>query len=175
MITNARIVAAHIYLAREGSTFSLPAPGTVGRESKPGSTDAAWVDVGLVEDFEISREAEQKEIMAAVPGRRVRWDLREVGAKLDLKWTCQELTPLAMELVTGATPLTSASTQFNPLEAGTKKFWAKIQLYDETDTFVGALDVFGTLKVGTLAFGQDYAKPAMEFAVIHSTLATGTL
>lgn len=175
MTTGPRIVAAHLFLAREGAAFTLPAPGTVGRESKPGATDTSWVSIGIIEDLEISREADQKEIMAPVPGRRVRYDMREVGAKLNLKWTCQEVSPMAIELVTGATALTGASTQFNPLEAGTKKFWAKIQAYDDTDTFLTAVDVFGVLTLPSLAFNSELVKPAMEFAVIHSTLQTGTL
>lgn len=171
-----RIVSGHLFLARAGTAFTLPAPGTVGREAKPGSTDTAWVGPGIITDLEIVPEFERKEIMAPVPGRKVRYDLKTISHKLTARWTCQELSPLAIELVMGAQPLSGASTQFNPLAATSPQFWAKFQCYDETDALVLAFDLFGTLMApDALQFGDDFAKPRMELAGLHSTLNTGTI
>lgn len=175
MNTSPRIVASHIFLAREGASFSLPAPGTVGRESKPGPTDSVWFKVGVVEDLEVTPTTDQKEVMAPAPGRRVRYDVRESGVKVDLKWTCQELSPLVYELLFRSSPLGPSSTQFNPGTSGPKRFWLQVQQYDDTDAFVCAAELFGVLTVNGTSFGEEIVRAQMEFKMIQSTLNTGTL
>lgn len=172
-----RICAAHIFFAREGAAFTLPAPGTVGREAKPDGPDAAWVRVfGNVEDLSVSPNEEFKKIIVAVPGRRVPWDNRKVMQETQIKFTAQEVGPFAVELFTGAGPMTPATTQFNPSAGTTKRGWLKVQVYDSDDAMFLAWDSFGVLKAeGDMKFGADFVKPQITFDALYSTLETAVV
>lgn len=177
MNTFARIVAGNLRLARDGASFTQPSPGTVGRESKPGNNDAAWVDIGPIESVTISPQGELKEQFAPAPGKLVRLNAHEIRQALNLSWTCQQVSPLAIELLLKAGVLDANSTQFNPLAGGTKRFWAQIQLYDQDNAFVVGGDLFGTLRITSALTlnGQEYMQPEMEFLVLHSSLQTFTV
>lgn len=166
-----RIAAAQLYFAREGSAFTLPSPGTVGRYSLPGSTDAVWIQAaGQVEDFSINPNEEFKEQIVAVPGRRVLYDRIKSMTKTECTWTAQDFGPLAVELGLASGPLTTSSTQFNPNSGGTKRFWMKAQIYDQDNAILLAFDTFGTLEIdGATSFGNDFIRPKMKFSCLYST------
>ena len=172
-----RIAAAQLYFAREGASFTLPAPGTVGRNSLPDSTDAVWIaQAGQVDDFSFNPNEEYKEQIVAVPGRRVLYDKIKSMTKVEYTWTCQDFGPLAVELGLASGPLTTSSTQFNPSSGGTKRFWMKAQCYDQDQTLILAVDSFGIIQVdGDISFGADFVKAKMKFSEIYSTKASALI
>ena len=97
--------------------------------------------------------------------------------KLSLKFKVSELSALAIETLYRTLSLTSASTQFNPLEGKTKKGWLKFQRYDQGDAVTLVMDTFCRLKVdGDVSFGgSDLTKVGFEALVLHSIYNTGTL
>lgn len=171
------VVKAHVWLARAGAAFTLPAPGTVGQESKPAAEDAAWVSPGKVEAFQINRNSDLIEIFVPAPGRSVRQKVIEIKQVLDVQFTGLELGPLAMELGLNATPLSGASTQFNPGAGTEKEFWLKAQCYNHRDQQILAVDLFGGLRLtnGLQFGGDDLVKPEYELKVCHSTLQTALI
>lgn len=177
MTTAPRIAAAHLFFAREGASFSLPSAGIVGREAKPDGADASWIRAcGIVEDLSITPNEEFKKLVAPVPGRRVLWDERKSMQETEIKWTAQEFSPVAVEMLLGSGALTASSTQFNPSSGSTKRFWLKCQIYDDTDALLLAFDSFGVLKAdGELSFGSDFLKPKFSFKALYSTLETGVI
>lgn len=177
MTTDSRIISVQIWLAREGAAYTLPNPGgTVGRESKPGADDpAAWVSIGFISGFDLGEKADRREVMVAVPGRVVRWDVIKTNQKIDVSWTCEQLPPLAIELITGSQPLTGASTQFNPGAGGQKRFWLKAQAYDHNDIPIKTVDLFGCLYADSLQFGTEVARCKMNFESIYSTKQSGVI
>jgi len=172
-----RIAAAQLYFAREGASFTLPSPGTVGRNSLPGSTDAVWIQAaGQVDDFSINPTEEFKEQIVAVPGRRVLYDRIKSMTKTEYSWTAQDFGPLAVELGLASGPLTGSTTQFNPNSGGTKRFWLKAQIYDQDNALLLAFDSFGTLEIdGATSFGAEFIKPKMKFSVLYSTQESGLI
>lgn len=170
-----RIVGAHVLIFRDGSTITTGGSGAAGRSNKPGAADVLWYDIGIVDNFDVSLDREEKEIFSPLPGKKALYDIIESKRKLSYKFTGKELSAQSMELAFGSLNLTSASTQFNPLEGVTKKVWLKAQLYDQNDVLVLTLDHYGVLKIPALAFGDDVVSPAFEFTGLHSTLNTATL
>lgn len=171
------VIGSHAFFFRDGDSFSLPAPGTAGRTSKPGATDTGWVDLGIISASSDQREAEEIQVFAPSPGRKRLYDVIETKDNLTLKFTCDEIGPFGMEMLYKTLKLTTASTQFNPLEGATKKGWLKLQRYNQDDTQVLVLDLFVHLKVAAeVAFSADgLAQVQFEAKVLHSTLNTGTL
>ncbi len=174
MNTRPRIVATTLALARAGDAFTVPSPGgTVGPSTPPGSTDACWIDIGKVEDFELNPQTDDKDVMGGAPGRRVRIDVLRGGTKIDFKWTCLEYGPLNVETLLATVPLGSGSTQFNPGAGGIKKFWALVQHYDDQNLLVHSELAWGALSAEPVTFGEDQVKPVLNFKVIHSPFNTG--
>lgn len=171
------VLGSHAFFFREGDAFTLPSAGTAGRTAKPGATDTGWIDLGIIEEQNTERESEDITVFAPTPGRLRKYDIIEVKDAMKVTFTGAELGPVAIEILYKTLALTSASTQFNPLEGQTKKGWLKIQQYDQNDAQRLVLDVFGRLKVtgGIKAGGGELAKVQYEFEVLHSTLNTGTL
>jgi hypothetical protein len=173
-----KAIGAHAAFARDGEAFTLPAPGTVGRAAKPGPTDTVWYDLGVIEEFNITREDGQNiEIFAPTPGQRRLYDEITIGPKLKIAFTCSEVGPLQLEMMFRSLKLTTGAEQFNPLEGVDKKGWFKGQFYDQSDGLRLILDTYAKLKVtGDLDFGGGgVLKPKFEILCLHSTLNTGQL
>lgn len=171
------ILGSHAFFFREGDPYTVPAAGTAGRNAKPGATDPAWIDLGVIEEASDSLESTEIEIYAPTPGRLRLYDSIETKDKLTLKFTTSELSAFAIETLYRTLALTSASAQFNPLEGKPKKGWLKCQRYDQTDAQRIVLDTFVRLKVaGDVNMGGgELVKVPFEAVVLHSTLNTGTL
>ena len=151
--------------------------GTASASFKPGPNDANWITIGNVEESSDSREGNDIEIYAPQPGKIVLTDVIRNKHKLTLKFTAQEWGPFAAEVQYLTENLTSASTQFNPLEGDDKKGWLKMQRYDQNDNLRLVMDVWCRISIsGDVQFGgSDIVKPAFEALVLHSALNTGTL
>lgn len=176
MNTGPVIAGNHLYWFAEGVAYTSPSSGTCGRESKPGAADTGWIYLGVVADISLSNASEDKEIFKPTPGIKRRYDVVQTKRSITIKANLEELGPTAFELIFGTLRLTSASTQYNPLEGGVKRGWLKLQQYDQSDTIINTVDMFSFAKIsGDVSFGDDLVKPQLEFSILHSTLNTGTL
>lgn len=167
-------VGNHLYFARDGDLHG--AAVTIARESKPVKDDSAWIDIGIIsEPVVIGMEGQERKIFAPTPGRLRLWDVIRTQDEMTIKFTAEELTSLGAEILFGAVRVQGAAlAQYNPMESGVKKGWAKIQQYSQQDdTLLNTLDVFCYIKCGEVPFGPDM-KFSFELRVLHSTLNTGT-
>lgn len=170
----ALVLGSHLYGFRDGSAFTVPGAGTAGRTAKPGATDPAWVDLGIVEDSDANRESEEIVINAPSPGRMREYDVIEGLDKLLLTATTKECSPLALEVLFKTAVLTGASTQFNPLAGTTKKGWIKGTFYDSDDVLrlTGDLFCHWKLTAAVPMGGGKLVECKWQFRVLHSTLNT---
>jgi hypothetical protein len=177
MTLAAMMLGTHAFFFRDGTAYTVPGAGTAARESKPGATDPAWIDMGVVAESSDSLEDTEIEIYKPAPGRLRLYDVLSTKDKLTVKFTTEEFGPFSVEALYRTLALTSASTQFNPLEGIPKKGWLKLQRYDQDDNLRVVLDLFVRLKIaGEVSMGgADLVKPQFECMVLHSTLNTGTL
>src|SRR5689334_8878081 len=106
------ILGSHLFAFMEGKTFTIPGAGTASRTSKPGAADTGWVDLGVIEEAELSRSSEEIKIFGPFPGRLRLHDKIETKDELMIKFTTKELGPLAFEVLLKTLALTSSSTQF---------------------------------------------------------------
>jgi len=166
----------HVQFFREGGAYTVPSAGTAGRESKPGSADTGWVNLGIVDEGEISRETQVEDIFAPVPGKRVLYDTLETQDQVTLSFTLNEVGPLTIEAALGTAALTGNSTQYNPLEGAEIKGWLKAQVYSSKGTLVSTIDLFVALRLdGAIALNASALRPQFTARVLHSSLNTGTL
>lgn len=176
LTTGARIVSSHAWFFREGDAFTVPSPGTCGRESKPGADDTAWVDVGIITDLKVAPQREVHERWIPAPGQKRLYDVLESKKQIKITFTTDEMSPLAIEHLFQTDKLGESSTQYNPLEGTTKRGWLKVQQYDHTDTLVNVIDVYVHLVIEQ---ETDFADGPVTFTftanVLHSSLNTGTL
>jgi hypothetical protein len=171
-----RIIGSHAFFFPEGNAFTVPSAGTSGATAKPGAGDTGWVKIGEISSCGISKGADVKEQWAPLPGTLRLKDVIETKPDLTLKLTVNELSALAYNVLFRTLALTSASTQFNPLEGKTLKGWLKLQQYDQNEALVMTLDVFVHLTVdGEVTFAEDIVDFPFSARVLHSTLNTAAL
>jgi hypothetical protein len=180
MNTSARGIGTHTWFFRDGAAYTVPGAGTASRTAKPGATDPAYIDTGVITGFKVDpTKGASVEIWAPTPGKLRLWDEIELKAGMQLDFTFEEMSPLAFELIFGTLALTAASTQYNPLEgAAMKKGWLHVQQYDQNDALFNTCDFFVSLKVsGQIDFTSDSKNVVVPVraAVLHSTLNSGTL
>lgn len=119
--------------AAEGLAYTIPAAGTVGRDAKPGAGDVIWgtYNLGDIMDFKITPENEVAEIKGGSPGGLMTKDLIEISRNLKISFKTQQMDPVFLRLGFASLPLSTASSQANPLEGrALVKGWAKFQIYD---------------------------------------------
>jgi hypothetical protein len=176
LATGSYVFGQHAFFFRDGDAYTVPGAGTASRTAKPGETDPAWMNLGIVEEASDGLEDTEIEIFAPTPGRLRLYDVINTKDKLNLKFTTSELSAVAVETLYRTLSLSPSSTQFNPLEGKTKKGWLKIQRYDQGDAQRIVMDLFCRLKVtGDTPMHGDLVKVTWEAAVLHSTLNTATL
>jgi hypothetical protein len=172
----ARVIGNKIRIFREGDAFILPSAGTAGQESKPGSGDTGWLDVGDVLEFGANPQRETREVWGPAPGQLKLKDIIETKRRLTLTFTLQDLSPFAYELLFGTAKLDETATTYTPLSAGEKRAWVEIKQRDNTDALVNTLTVFALLKAsGEVKFNDQLATVPVEAEVLYSSVATGTL
>jgi len=176
MDTLPRIIGSHAFFIREGAAFTSPSAGTVSKTSKPDENETTWIDLGTIESASIEHSSDEKEVWKPSPGQLRLDDVLENKRALSFDVTVNEVSPFAFQLLFGTDDLTSASTQYNPLEGTTVKGWMKMQQYDHEDNIWNTVDVYVHLKInGAVEFGEDVVKFPIRARVLHSTLNTGTL
>lgn len=176
MEKRSRIVGNHVYFFREGDAYTVPTAGTAGRDAKPGITDTAWIDLGVVNNLSFEPSSEVRELFAPSPGQLRLYDVLETKRKLGIKFQLDELSPHTMELAFGTLPLNDDDDQYNPLEGPTKRGWLHVEQYDDQDELLNTVEVWCHIKVaGSVEFGDQVVSPQIEVNTLHSTLNTGTL
>lgn len=171
------ILGSHANFFPDGLAFTVPGAGTASRTSKPGATDPAWINLGVVDGATDSPvESEKIDIFASSPGVKRLYDRLETKLMRKGKLKVKELSPLALRIIYRTLHLTEASTQFNSLEGILVKGWLKLQRYDQTDTIRITEDLFVHLEVvSDIEMDGGLAEVEFEYTVLHSTLNTGTL
>lgn len=170
-------LGSRLWFFRAGDAFTLPAPGTCSKTAKPGSTDTGWIDLGELEDVEVTRDGNEIEIFAATPGQRRRTATLTTKVTMDFIFTMQQLSALATQLIFRSGNLDPADTQFNPLEGIDLMGWMKLQVYDQTDAALWYIDHWvklaadGPTKLGAADGGLAMVK--CKAMGLHSTLNTG--
>jgi len=172
-----RAIGNHAWFFRDGTAYTVPSSGTAGRASKPGATDPVYIDLGILEQLQIDPSGvQEQEVWAPSPGQLRLYDVIETKPQLKIMATLVEMSPLSYELLAKTGPLTSASTQYNPLEGVTKRGWLRIQQYDHNDALFNTLEVFTYIRVtNAIAFNDQVVKAEFQARVLHSTLNTGAL
>lgn len=166
----------HAYFAALGSAFTQPASGSVGISAKPDAGDPIWAagSLGDIEEFTLTPESEEFEKMGGRPGGLVVTDVVPLSKKLKLKWTVNDVSPLAHQLAFGTLPLTGASNGGNPLEGELLvKGWLRFQAYAGQNLRVTG-ELWVRLKASTIEpwSGKNVARVQMEATTIHSPLNT---
>lgn len=171
------LLGAHAFFFRNGDAFTVPGAGTCGVASKPGPTDTGWIELGVIQECNISVASEK--IPVWIPSSGSLRKSSTLVTKREIKVTIKvgQFGPFAIEMLFGTLALTSGSTQFNPLEGGNHVGWLKLQCYDQSDVQRLVVDLWVNLEVsGDVAFdGASLVSVTMEADVNHSTLNTGSL
>jgi hypothetical protein len=181
MNTAPRILGNHVYFFRDGSAFTLPAPGgVVSRTVKPDETDPAWIDFGVVNNLGITPESSEDEIYAPSPGALELYDVIENKRKRTIKFECEELSFLSFELAFHTKPLSVAGGQYNPGAGRTIKGWLKVEQYDQdaddNSDPVNVVDLYVHLKLdGELKCDENHVKTGIQARSLRSTLNSGNL
>jgi hypothetical protein len=172
LLTRTLALATHAFFFREGDAFALPAPGVCGVNAKPDADDDSWIEPGTIESSEDAiTDEEKKTVWKPVPGHLVKSDELTLKQGMDFKFTCNELSPLALEaFYRTSQKLDNASAFFNPLSAVPKKGWLKLQRYDHEDAEVLVADLWVRLRVtgGMKASGGELSMPEFTGTLLYS-------
>lgn len=155
---------------------SVTKTGTAGRESLPHDSDTKWQSVGVTQEVSVNRSSEVLEVWQPNPGHLELYDAIETKRQVTMKFTSQELTPLAVQALFGTADLTSASTDYTPLAGATIKGWLRVKQYDHDDNLFNTVWLYGHLTIdGDLAFNGTLLQCPFVFRRLSSTKAKGLL
>jgi len=151
--------------------------GTVSSSARPGPNDDLWTEIGVIDSASVAQNKQQVDVWGPRPGKLVRVKKLLTKRELVLKFSSQEYSPLAAEVLYHTEALSDSSTQFNPLSGSDKRGWLKTQRYDQDDTLIEVIDTWGLLEIdGDVSMGgEDVVKPQFLFSVESSSLNTGAL
>lgn len=176
MTTAPTIVGNAARFFRDGTAYTVPSAGTAGREALPGDADTGWIDLGPIVEISVEKVHEAKEVWKPNPGRIELYEVVETKRGVTHRFTLQELSALAIELMFGADALTAASTDFTALAGNTKKGWLHIKQYNHNDTLFNTIWCYGYIAVaGAVNLGADLVAVQIEHRQLISTLNKGTL
>ena len=180
MNTAARILGNHVYFFRDGEAYTVPAPGTASRNSKPATEDPKWIDFGAVNNLSITPDTSVDEIYAPSPGALELYDVIENKRKRTIKFEAEELSFLSFELAFHTKPLSTAGGQYNPGSGKTVKGWLKVEQYDHNSDDdsdpVNVVDMYVFLKLeGDLKCDENHVKTSIQALSLRSSLNTGNL
>lgn len=142
--------------------------------TKPGT----WTKRGIVDTVQIKTTRDKIEQEAPLPGRMGRVDVIEAGRKQDFTVKLKQPDPLFWQHVFASAALAAGSSvQFNPLEGGLVKGWAKFQAYDQSDVLVLNVELYCALDMpaGATLGGKNLLGGDIEGMVIENPLNTGSL
>lgn len=171
------VLGSHLFFVREGTSFTLPAPGTVSRTALPGAADSSWAYLGIVGELGAESSGEEVEVWKSAPGRLILDDVIPIKAQIKYTLTLREIGPKAIELFFRTGVLSDTSTEFTPLSVAGIKGWLKAQWYDHKDTMQIITDNWVVIKpTGSFkADGQSLAEAQFEARLLFSTLNKGGL
>ena len=181
LLTQSALIGSHGYFWEDGQPFTLPAPGTTGRESHADATDPGWASryLGIVGTVRIqSARGEGVEVWAPSPGRLRLYDVIPSKSDIILTFTLQQLTPLCFQLLFGTSSLDQTSTQWNPTEGpGRPKGWVKFQAYNHDNVLVTVADLYSSVAIPEDVTFDPAAltEVTIEARVLTSSLNTGSL
>jgi len=138
----------------EGTAFTVPVSGTTTKTTKPGSGDAAWNagNMGDIMELQFSPESEVAQVKGGSPGGLMTKDLYEISRDIKITFKSQQMDPTFLRLAFSTLPLTTGSSQGNPLEGkALVKGWIKMQAYDADNI----LRVVGDIWVGLRLTGME--------------------
>jgi hypothetical protein len=123
MITKARFIGAHFWLAPEGAAFTSPAPGNITQDGAwPDEAEAEWDNwkLGVCESFSIDpKYGPQEDVLAPSPGAVKLRDTVIPYAIPEIKFTLLQDGPLSLQLALNTQKLfATGTTQFNPNGGG---------------------------------------------------------
>jgi hypothetical protein len=162
---------------RSVDAFTSPSSGTAAREAQPGDDDEGWIDLGIVQDVDIETTSEEIEVWKPTPGKLRLNNILELKHDQKIMFTLKDLSPLAVELMTGSGELDGSSTTFTPLARTGLNGWLMLDWYDQGDTeringrWWVQLKVDGAVPVG----GGRYTEVRCSARVLYSTLNEATL
>lgn len=169
-------IGTHARFFRDGAAFTVPEAGTASRTAKPGAADTGWIDLGVIADSSSTPEAEELEVWAPAPGRKVLHDVIPTKAKQTHKFTLQEFGPFTLELAERSGALDEDSDSFVPMAALAKKGWLEIKRYNHSDELVYDAYYFVYLKAaGEVNYGEGLASLPVEALVLNSSAAGGAV
>jgi hypothetical protein len=186
LIATEMAMGTHAWFVREGDAFAagvdvngnVLGAGVVSVNAKPAANDAAWILIDTIESWEDSIKDEDKPIYTPAPGHLVRKRIITTKEDLDMKFTCGQVSALAMELFyRSATKLNSASSQFNPMSYVPRQGFLKLQRYSDTDVLILSADLWVRMKISAGMKGGDgnITTPEFEAALLYSAMNTMAL
>lgn len=144
----------------------------------PSTKPTSWTKRGIVDTLALKPTKDKIEQEGPLPGRMGRVDVIEAGRKMDFTVKVKQPDPLFWQLILQSLALTAGTNvQFNPLEGGLVKGWAKFQAYDQNDVLVLNCEVFCAIDVpaGVTLGGKQLVTHDVEGMVIENPLNTGSL
>ena len=162
------------------SVTPFPDPDTGGNCSallKPAVSDPAWLPIPnitilapSVSDEKMYKKERPVRTASGYKLRRV--DNIRFGEVMNLKLTCDELTPLVHQTLWRTQPLTTAGGVVNPQAGNVPKGWLKLMQADHEgdDIFLADLWVELDMKSGMDANYNDPLKPVFEITLLQSDL-----
>jgi hypothetical protein len=172
-------IAVHARFFRAGDSFTVPSNGTASATAKPGSADTGWLDLGVIETWEISHtDEDEKVIWAPSPGRLLKRDVLTTKQGLQIKLTANELTPQALEhFFRTSENLSTSSASFTPLGKVPRKGWLELTSYNQEDAGIINLTLWVRIKVtgGVKGGNGELIMPEFTADVLYSALNSGQI
>lgn len=150
--------------------------GVAGRTVRPRPTDASWIDPGIISELGFDRTGTADQVFAPNPGKIELYDVIETKVVNGIKFTADQMSPVAIEVLMATDALDESSTDYVPNFKVTKKFWVEITQYDQDDNLVNTAYLYCFVKInGEAKFGDKHVTFAFECQKLASTLNKGTL
>lgn len=172
-------LTTHAFFVAEGLAFTLPAPGTVGRDAKPGAGDTLWqtYNLGDLEEFKRQPTSNTEDVWGGSPGGRIKKDVVEISRELKITFKTTQWDPIAVRFGLSTLPLTTASSQANPLEGkAVERGWLKLQIYDINHVLRETTDVWVAMRATDMdpLSGSNLVKVTFEADVLYSAYNTSS-
>lgn len=172
MANEAVVLTTHAYFARRGDSIDAV---TVGREAKPDvSPEANWTDLGIVGSFSVEDNSTTEDILKGQPGVVSLYEVLKTSDMRTLTLEMVEMNALAVQALFNTGNIT---TTFVPGSSGRHlQGWLKIQMYNQDNELVIAMDVWAdVMATGLNAALGTRTGYTLSVRQLYSTLNTGNL
>lgn len=167
------ILGNHLLFAREGDTIdSITVSSTAKPDNDPTNN---WLKLPTVEAFEPRSERTFVDRRAPSPGRYQTRRRIPISQRLTLNFSLQEWTEMTFaEMLLGGTR--PAMGIFEPNGTGESvRGWWQIQSFDQLNTPILVMDVWGEATIETYRFGENLDPYALVLEVLYSPLNVGEI